>query len=765
MAFFVSGIFQMLVIDMDISGSLVTSPGFSLSVAVSQLNLTASGTTNSGIIRTVDGSTLIIQPYQYQDSWATQPKFKLTDFNTDTTKWEQHSVRGATDYALHSLGTVGAPVISKYIFPRNTGFFVETWFYTKPKTSAYQLFDMSFGKYFSLFLHSNGTCELYDTRNTATLTGAGQPNAPIATGSISSSQDITGKDVQITILPYRSKYIIISSNLGGYFIANVGGTLDTTSADKPAGGTALSVITEAAGVSFYNSSTPINALFNFSPLMYPGSASLTTPNFPLKYPLTAQPTLEANADKSFGTNCTLSPTVTYNTSLAPQNNFGYSITLTSAAGSTGVGGIGGGNAAIFGNLYTAQDFINYVHCERALGTRQYTTNTILNPISASMTLNADRSQKTFKFTLDNPADEWTALKDMQNRKLRAYYDLPSNHGGTSEDDLNDPDYALLTDNGGPYTIFVGFSDIPDFIDGSASRVTVNAVSMRKKLAHFLLSSSKSWDGASHCQVITDLLKLAGYVSEDDVDGFVITEADVEIVIPIWDDTPLPSADSGTEPLYRPADGMSALDFIENEVLTYTGWILDDIGGVWYYATRDWFISNSIGGYGVPFISATSLMNEQGVSEQTTPNADISYVAMLADPAPRQIMLNETIANDITVIGSDSEGNPIVSHYSDEASVSDKTALNYLGDRFYYILISASIADQATANTVCAILANNITQAKRNIEFTLPDLRPELYLWAAIDADGYGTCLVQSIDVDLSMDRCRKTRYVAELVAA
>jgi len=512
-------------------------------------------------------------------------------------------------------------------------------------------------------------------------------------------------------------------------------------------------------------------------LQYPASASLTTPAYQSPYPFNSAPTLNTNADQEMGSRLAISGATAYdpNTQL---NKYAYTLLFESGNGSKVISGIGSSNPAIFGSLYSPMDYMNRIDCARALSPRQYTTNTISKILAMSLKLDKDRFKTTFEFTLDNPLDIWTSLKDFQNRRVKAYLDYPSRHVSTdssltsspTDSDYQDPDAPLLeANNNQPIILFEGFSERMDFLDGTASNIKVNCVGLFKRLRHTLLSSAKDYDNVAHTTAVRDVLGIAGFVTGADTTlGTDFPEQEVWI----YDDganDPLPESGAGSEPAWRPRDGVSAEDFLQ-QILDWNGWILFESAGSVYYCPDDYTVLQSV--LGITAIPTISMVNTQlspggGITGQSTPNCDASMIAAL-DMSVTQNG-DELVADDIWVVGMDSQGQPIVAHYEDTALIEDRTQPYYVGARWPFILQNASLCTQGAVTTVCERLASKLTVPTRVVEFTLPDYRLELAVGCPCIIDGYGGAIITGIEASFgerggdTSDRHRKTHYTAELV--
>ena len=150
--------------------------------------------------------------------------------------------------------------------------------------------------------------------------------------------------------------------------------------------------------------------------------------------------------------------------------------------------------------------------------------------------------------------------------------------------------------------------------------------------------------------------------------------------------------------------------------------------------------------------------------QSAPNTNPTYLAALSMEQTGE----QLTANDLYVLGVDADGNSVVAHYADQASMSDRTATNYVGDRWIFVLENSALMTQEAVTTVCAALAQRLPYPTRMVEFVLPDWRPELPINAPVNLDGYGPALITGIQCSFGDEyaetgaRHRRTTYLAEL---
>jgi hypothetical protein len=321
-------------------------------------------------------------------------------------------------------------------------------------------------------------------------------------------------------------------------------------------------------------------------------------------------------------------------------------------------------------------------------------------------------------------------------------------------------------------LFHGYSERPEFVDGVASTVSINCVGLFKRLRRTLLSSQKDFDGIAHTTVVQDILAIAGFITAADVAdqyGETYNSDFPEQEVYIYNDgvnDVLPASGAGSEPAWRPRDGVTAEDFLQ-QVIEWSGWILFESGGAVYYCPNDYKILQSLLGItSIPTIYQTNTTLVGGIVGQTTPNCDVSMIAALSVSQA----MEELVSDDVWVIGMDDNGKPLIAHYEATALLSDRTQTYFVGARWPYILQNASLCTQAAVNAVCARLAAKLTVPTRSVEFELPDYRMELAIGCPCYLEGYGACgIITAIDGDFAerggntSDRHRRTKYVAELV--
>lgn len=755
----------MIKIEVDILDATVTTPGQTVVVpAESFIPVINQSGSASPYLVPPSKNCLMLRPIQLLPSWNTQPKFMPGDFSSPT-GWEAQEVRGNNDYWMHTGGTVSGLALA-YTFPANTGWFVEFRGYATPKSLPEPILDFVFGGYFQVVLWSDGNCQLYDSRVGYT--------SPIGQGNISHGQNFVNKDASLLVLPYkRGRLLIWSPTLGGWFETSV-----TVGQDGN--------ITEACAPAVYSSVTPSSAFVALSPLLYPadGIAVLDSPPYSLQHPLAVTPTFTHSViDQPGKATCVLAAITPYVPN-PPVTSFIFSVTMQGNSGhqtaeAQGVQGIGAATATTTGDsifsggtypyslttpfLYTA--IYGY---DRVLGPNEYTSNLITNILSAKLTLSKNRAEKSFEFVIDNPGDIWTSLKDLENRRCRAWLTSPTmeTEGATDAQIAADPDpdTPLIVANGSqPVLLFDGYTDNPGFTDGTASEVRMKCQGLRKRLKNYHFSDQPIYDGWKHTDVAVDILRRALFVGEADTVSGMETE-----IFTVDDDTLLPSALPGATPLFQPALGANAEDFFAT-LMQFTGWILDDVplagasNSVWYWMPVGYMAEHVY--TTTPEVYMVSQYNKGfgeiiPIPDATRPNQGIASIMAIDDPMPEQTT-EEQKANIVVVIGLDDNGNPVVAQAIDWPSITDRTDPNYLSGPRILILYSETINSQASANLVCSILFQNCTQPNTHLDFTTPDYYPAIGIGGQFAIQNYWTGTIEGIVAEFEDIGFHKTTYTVK----
>ena len=716
-----------LQIDFDIADSLVTNRSFQIDdTLVRSRDQGEFGASNLWFLPGGGGITLF--PDQLTAGWSgAGGKWATADFITPGPQWETLPYRHSGDWFQQSKGLaatagVAVPLVSAERLPENTGLFVEFFAYGVPGTRTTDLLKVDFGQFFTLHIHSDGRADLTDSRRYGQ-----QGQSPYVTqgqslssGSAAGAKgDLSGKFVSILILPYRRGRLLFVTNQGGSFEVIVG--------DYPAWGNSYGA-RMSPGENVYHVTTPasqvmltpsplVRALLTVNPVTYPATGLLTSPALPLPYAVGVGPESvrgESEMQDGSGLNLSLlnadgssfSPTTT-----SPAPAVVYQVSLSSPSPRVA--------PVLFGLVMT---------WGRVLSTRTYGTSTLTRVLSAKLTMARDRQQKCFDFTLDNPRDTYTSVKDLWNRRVRCSI-VP---GGADAQ---------------PIVLFDGYSNAPAFTDGAASKITVSCTGLRKRLRSHMLSDSIKFDGQAHTDVVARLLNDAGV---DPATVFIYNDGGLT----------LGSADQGDDALWRPANGQSTDEFIQHLADTFSGWVFDDIGGIFYYAPKEYFTAAALTGNGyVPTIQMQTPIYGGVASTRPVNPSDLVALAGSVKQCSE-----EPRANDIYVIGQADDGSLFNVHYEDWDSINTRTAANYVGERRTLVYASGSITTPDAASITLGALVNVYTQALRTVEFALPDYPASILpLEGPVNLIGFGLALITNISADLTVDRNRHTEYTCELL--
>jgi hypothetical protein len=714
-------------------------------------------------------NVLMLRPAQLMSSWPSSTKFRAGDYGSPIA-WEEQQIRGAGDWWMHSSGPV-TPLALSYTFPANTGWFIEFQAYSLPKSVPGPIFDLLFGQNFQLFVGSDGRIDLFDLRR-----GLSQP---IGSGSIASRSSFANQTVSLMVLPFRRNHILIwSPDHGGYLDAAI--DIDSQG-----------IITEPCAPVMYSSITPPSALVAITPLLYTGDgvAKIDAPAKGLLRPLSMTPSVTGSVyDRPPGTSLELVVETPYMTG-ENVTSLVYSVTMQGniphqSAESQGIIGISGATASTSGDsVITGTDiypqsvatpflYLTSLSYPRSLELKSNSMITLTGILDARLQMSKDRLAKSLTFVVDNPANvtglgtNYTGLKDLQNRRCRAYLTNPTLEAGGSESEIGadpDPDTPLIIEYGYQrITIFDGFTDQPEFVDGVASRLSFRCQGLRKRLINYVFIDQPFYDGMTVNDVVTNVLERAGFVGTDDAE---LVGLPVEIVTQSSTST-LPSAVPGDEPLFTPAVGSNAEDFLQL-LMNLTGFVLDDLigvgatGSVWYWTLPNYYAESVYLAQGSPTINReATFVDELTVSgsplpDATRANRGLGSLSMLARPVPKQ-SLEELVANDIYVVGCDDNGQMIIANARDEGSISNEAAGNYIGEPRSYLYVSQTINTQESANYVCASLFASLSQARTRLTFVLPDYYPQLGISAPLSLSGYWDGAVESVEAELGELNVRRT---------
>lgn len=704
-----------LAVDIDIADAYVSQEAFSvLDGLIRQRDLGAFQVSN---IWAIDDIAMTLMPVQMTAAWASAAgKYQLTDWALDNAKWEQVAHRAANDYFMNSRGLPAAAAIaSTHQFAANAGICFEFVALSSAHAIVRDLYIIEFGGCFKLHVHSDGTADFEDTRPQS----ASQPLLRVGAPLTSSSQDLSGKFCRIIILPWRRGRIYVTTSQGGAFEVYVGERQDVSSGlagARTTGETVYHVTTEAAAPKV-TPTTLCRAFWALSQVQYPSTGSLRSPVVTLPTPVSTSPSTSAvDAETQDSTTATLTlkdqSGATFNpTTLNPATSLQFSIALATPT------------PTVAPVIFRVQ-----IEFDRSLSNRTYGTNTV-TVTEAHLSMSRERSSKSFSFRVDNPHDTFTSIKDLWNRRVKAYLTV-------------DTVDLVAT------SLFEGYADPTEFVDGRASSLTINVSGLRKRLRYSLMSDAREFDGWLHTDMVKQVLHDAGI---DDAHMYIYPDPGVT----------LEKADPGDDPIWKPANGASRDEWIQHCCDVFSGWVFDDIGGVFYYCPREfWTAAAVLDTSTVPQILVTTPTDP--ITHQ--PTSMRAYPSYLVATEIRQ-RADEPKANDIWVLGKDSKTDQIIAaHYVDNDSINTRTAVNWVGERRVMVYASAAITTLAAATRALGIIAGRVTQAIRTVDFVLPDYRwSELPLEGPAYLQNYGLGIITSFEADLSRDRSRTTSYTMELL--
>jgi len=746
-------------VDLDIADAYVAEKAFALADNIIR-SRDPGDFGNTGLWFLPGGKGTTILPVQLLPSWrAATGKWAAADWLLDATRYELLQKRGAGDWFVKSRGLASAnvtaagvtkpdgvtaiPIISKAALGENQGVFVEMHCYGVPGTITMDVLQIRFAGGLILHVHSSGTADLEDQRPASVSAGTngylskGQPLTAAAQGAAgqlgAGKTDLTGKELGIILLPYRRGRLLVNTTQGGYFEVDIGGRTDASdgySSRRSPTDTAYYITTDAGQVTL-TPSPALPACLTANPLTYPLSGLLTSPITPLPYKVATTPdTISGEAEQQDGASVTLTITDRDGNTFAPSPTARLGELIYSVA-------FAGATAIYAPVLYSLE-----IHWDRVLGTRTYGTAVIPTATTrgqgvvtgARLSLSRDRQQKSCEFTIDNPGDAYTSVKDLWNRRVRLSFDP----GGA--------DSVLGIPAGQVLVIFDGYTDPAEFADGTASKIRIPCTGRRKRLRSHLLADSQKFDGMSHTAVVVKLLTDAGVDPSD--------------IVVFADTTPLDSANPGEDALWRPANGTSTDEFIQHIADTFSGWVFDDVAGTFYYAPKEYFTAAALAS--VPTAPTVYLTTPvTGFAARTRP-ANTTTLVALADSVKQTS--EEPRANDFWVLGQDDDGSIVAAHYEDWDSINTRTAANFVGERRTLVYASGSITTAEAAQAALGPLIVAFGQAIRTVPFSLPDYQIQaLPLEGPLILTGYGPALITALDADLGSDRSRRTDYCAQLL--
>ena len=752
-------------VDIDISDSAITEKAFSLvDSALRERDAADFTLLNLWPIPGSRGVTLL--PDQIRTDWGVTQvvrKWGLSDWLIQAGRWEQIARRAPNDWFLASKGLASAtsstgvptgvalPLTSVAALPENAGLYVELFGYGVPGTRVVDLLQVSFAGGLIFHIHSDGRADLEDRRPGSAAYGTyltkGQSlsaSSGFAAGGLRPAQtagrpatDLLGKTMGIALLPYRRGRLLVYTTQGGLFEVYIGGRADASEyySSRRSPNQSVYFLTTGAGAVTVTASPAARSLFAVNPLScaQATTGTLTSPLLTLPYDVATGPSgIFGETDQQDGTSLSLSGANPDGSAFAPTS------TQRAQYLRYQVGFSGGSASTSFPFFYALE-----MRWDRAQGQRYYNTSTVPtthtvsgNVIKASVSFSRDRGQKSCEVVIDNPQQYYTSLKDLWNRPILVSFDSRAD------------DSAFGLPPGNLMPVFMGMTDPAGFEDGTASTITVRASGLRKKLKSELLNDSMKFDGMLDTDVVRKILRDAGV-------------PDAQMVVYDPGGTPLSSADPGDDPLWQPANGTSADEFLQSLADTWSGWVWDDIGGVYYYVPREYFTLTALANHGgtVPLVYQGLPLGYDQKAGRT-----VNSPVLLALAGSVKQTAEEPRANEFWVLGQDSDGKVVSAHYEDWGSINDRTAPNWVGERRTLIYASGSITDLQTAQIVMGALVPAFSQAVVSVEFALPDYQlTQIPLDGPVQLQGFGVGLITALSADLTNDRNRRTEYTYEVL--
>ena len=758
-------------VDIDIADALVSEKAFAISDSVLRQR-DPGDFTAQGLWLLPGGKGVTLLPDQVRSDWGTTAavaKWGLASWSLAAGgliggRWEQIARRGAADWFLASKGLATSdgtaagtplPLTSLATLPENGGLYVELFGYGVPGSRVPDLLQVAFGGGLVLHVHSDGRADLEDrrpgspafgsylTKGQSLTAGAADSGGPSLSGKGGgATTDLLGKLLGIVLLPYRRGRLLVVTSQGGSFEVAVGCRADGSQgyAARRTQGQGVYYVTTDPGPVTLTPSPAVRALVAANPLTclqaqgFTPNGVLTSPYVALPYDVAVGPSdVEGEADAQDGTAVSLSVLSPDGSAFAPSpaaraGALVYQVAFT--------GNPAGPSA--FPILYSLE-----LRWDRVLGTKTFGTTTVPtvrtitgNVVSGKVSFSRDRGQKSAEVVIDNPGEHYTSLKDLYNKPFLISF---------TPDGVDVP-FGIPA--GEVLAVFLGLTDTIEFVDGVASRLTVRASGLRKRLRSSLLNDSQKFDGMLDTDVVRRLLTDEGI-------------PDSQMVI--YDDggTALDSADPGEDPLWQPANGTSKDEFLQHLADHWSGWVFDDIGGVYFYVPREYFTGAALaqnGGVIPQVYQSTPAGFSSGATR--TPNTG----CLVALDATVKQTSEEPRANDFWVLGQDDDGNILTAHYEDYDSIHTPTATNYVGERRTLIFASGSLTTLWACQVTLGALVPVLGQPVVSVPFALPDYQlTQIPLDGPVQVEGFGVGLITAVEADLTNDRYRRTEYTYELL--
>ena len=688
-------------IDWDLPDFYIAQPAFSASGNISDPRLWAKPEDQSTWFAP-NALGIILRPTQLTSQWATTPgKWQLSDFACNAAQWEQQAHRSVTDWFLASRGLPdGSSVATAQNISRNAGLFLEFFAFVPPHADLRDVIELSFGGRYILHVHSDGTADLEDTLLPA---GADWP----ATDVSLSDTEINGKFVQIMVLPWRRGRILISCSLGGWFEVYVGAveSADSALVNARAPGEVVYYTTLPAAGASIRPNPACRAFFQLSVLRYPASAILTSVDVPLASTVVTVPDdIVVRCEQQDGARAVIAlmnsdGTLFAPTAANPASAFQWQLTLTSPS------------TYVTPAAYFAQASYNAVALARSVS-----PITLPAPHHVSISIDADRGMTTAHALFDNPAGSLDALSLVSNTRTQ-FRLLPASNIGIVQ------------------TIFEGYTDRVVNSKGLGQAVQLQASGLRKRLRTQTLMPGQSFDGWLHTDCVQYVLQVAGV-------------ANASMLITADPGNALDASPPGESPLWQPAGHATCDMWIRHICTAFSGWIFQEINGVFVYAPPEQF--RTIPAMGIP---AAQTIAPSYTAAPAGSTIGTKFVAERTEPR----------ANDIRVYGRDWNGDLIAAQYVDTDSIANPSVANYVGERRSYTYFSGSIATDAMAARVLGILVAKLTPAIQRVHVRIVDFSPAFGVGNLVNVIGYGIGIMTGIQVDFSSDLIRPAELKVELL--
>jgi hypothetical protein len=283
--------------------------------------------------------------------------------------------------------------------------------------------------------------------------------------------------------------------------------------------------------------------------------------------------------------------------------------------------------------------------------------------------------------------------------------------------------------------FAGFTQSPTFEPGpgGADRLRVGCMDWWKQVMNTRLTSEQAFDGQLHHEVIELLAGKCGFGGFVDIDDDVVN---------------LPYANRDDEFAFQPENGEPIAEFMQRIRDEFSQWDLDT------KPTQYW--SGSVQSNYHYALCYKNPSTAYTISKATfDPTASGSGTTGCVNKITREHIAPE--ANEVWVIGFDSQERPIVSYYVDYDSQDSTIApaarpTNWTGERWPVIYIHPGLRTLTDVQFVCSMLALRTTLARERVEFEAQWV-PEATRndWVFVVGDGFGYYQVESFEVEFAIE--------------